>query len=120
MISSEHLKRLSDLLIKYLEVRSELVMLQVKDYIAQIITNIVLLLLTMSFVLLIVLMACFGLSLYLNEIFHSSYLGFLVTIGVLSLLFLILYALRKSILKAIVFKTISNCFQTDANSKEND
>ncbi len=120
MISSEHLKKLSELLIKYLEVRSELIMLQVKDYMAQIITNIILLLLTISFVMLVVLLACFGLSLYLNEVFQSSYLGFLTTIGVLSVLFVVLYTLRKRIIKAVVFKTISDCFQTESNSKEDE
>lgn len=113
MFSSEQLGKLSDLLLKYLEVKSEIVKAQVKNQSIKIISSLIVLFMFMGIAFLAVLLASFTLSYYLNDILGSSYLGFAIVTGGFLVLFVFMYLGRKNIMKAWVFKSVSKYFEPE-------
>ena len=105
--SGEKLEKISELLISYIEVRSELIKIQIKEQIVQIISQLVLMFIFLLFGFLIITIASFAISFYLNEILDSSYIGFVILSGIYILLFIILFLIRKKIIRNIVLNAIS-------------
>jgi len=106
-LSVESLDRIAELLIKYIEVRSELIKIQIKEQIAQILSKLILMFIFLLFGFLIIIIFSFAVSLYLNEILHSNYLGFVILTCFYLIVFVILVLNRKKIIRSVVLKALS-------------
>gem|GEM_PF-552035 len=104
--SSEHLEKISELLIKYLEIRTELIKIQLKEQIARVISQLILVFILLLFSFLIILMASFAISMYLNYLLDSLYLGYVICAGFYVLILILLTINRKKIIRKIVLTVI--------------
>ena len=101
-----HINQIVETLIKYLEVRGELVKIQVKEQVTEYAASLILFFVMLFVCLLFVLTASIVLGIYLNYLFESRFLGFIVTLAVQLLFFFIIYIQRHGIVKAIIYKFV--------------
>jgi len=106
-----------DTLIKYLELKSELVKLQIKEQFSDIITSMVIFFILLFFLLLFFLTGSIVLAIVINRAMGSVYIGYLVLMGIHILLFLLLFVNRRGVIKSLIYSFV---FEDHAKSIKED
>ena len=112
-------EKIKDLISKYVEVKSELIKIQVKEQISAVLSRIVLIFTFLMFGFLIVIVGSFAVGYYLNEILVSRYMGFVILTGAYIIVFIIAFLVRKSIIRKVIYYVIiEDRFEPDGNLPE--
>lgn len=97
-------------LIRYLNIRRDLMEMDFKDYLAKMILSSVILVFILGLFLLILLFLSLAGALYLNELFHSKFTGFILMAFLFFLLGGVVFLMRKKLITNVVYKVI---FESD-------
>lgn len=85
----------------YVEARVKLLKLEVREEVAKIVTQGLLLAMLLLIALLVVVFVSIGLALFINQYVSASYIGFACVAGFYLLVFILTYSFRKQIHKKL-------------------
>ena len=97
---------IAEKLIKYVELRSELIKIQAKEQVTEFATSLVLFFIMLFILLLILITGSVVLGIYLNNVLESKILGFGIIIILQLLFFIVIYKQRHGIVKAVIYKFV--------------
>lgn len=98
---------------KYIEVRIELLKLDIQEESGKYLMRISFLIFILFLFLFSILFVCLGLAFYLNEVMESHYLGFFIIAGFFFAVCMVIYILRNSRRIINFFKNIIDDFIFD-------
>ncbi len=93
-------------LIRYLYMRRDLMEMNLKDYLAKMILSLVILVFILGLFLLILLFISLAGALYLNELLHSKFAGFMLMAFLFFLIGCLVFLMRKKLITNVVYKLI--------------
>ncbi len=109
------LQKIIDIAKKYIEVRVELLKLDIKEQSSEYLMKGIFLIGIVLFLLLILLFISLGLAFYINEITNSRYYGFFIMAIFYAIVVLLLFLTRKNKSLQLVFHRIIDFFIFDKN-----
>ncbi len=119
--SSESIEKLTELVLKYVEVKSELIKLQIKENVFQIIASIIFAFTLIIFAFLIMILLSVAFATYINGWLDSDHLGFTIVGSFYTIILVLLYIFRKRIIQKEVIRIIAHDhFEEEKNKKEKD
>ena len=99
-----HLDKVADSLVNYFDLQLELVKLQVKEQMVEILTSFVVMIMVISMGLFIVLFISLGAGILLNNYLGSSYLGFLFVAAFFLIICILTLVLRGKLIANPFFR----------------
>ncbi len=118
-LSSENIDRLTELVLKYVEVKSELIKLQIKENVFQIIASLVLAFMLLIFAFLILILLSTAVAGIINERLGSEFWGEIIVAGFYTIVLILLFLNRKKIInKGFVKFIASDHFNQVENSDD--
>lgn len=117
-----NLHKVFDSLLSYFDIQIELVKLQVKEQLVEVLTAFVVMIMVISMGLFILLFASLGVGILLNNYFGSMYLGFIIVSVFFLIICLLIIVFRKELITNRFFrlffeKTISDKFNNKGDEQ---
>lgn len=100
-----NIDRLLDSITHYVETKSDLVKLQVKEQIIKIITALTTAVFTLSFVFFFAFFISLSIGFYLNVLLESQYFGFAIIAGVYLLLGILVFVSKDTLISEVIYDT---------------
>lgn len=113
--------KLKDSFSDYLRVKFELFKLDISEYMANILAQVIAYVIILLLFTLVLGFACIGISFYLNDLLDSNYLGFLITAGFFLLILIVVFVFLKSgKLKAVFEEMMANQIKLEKEDLEDE